>query len=98
MVKGGCRRKIGSHAYVLSNAEILRRCNTEDIPQFIVKQQRKFVANVIKADNKRTTERLLFNDDSSKKRERNMNLYKTVIKNEKVTPDAFNQNALLGLY
>ena len=38
--------------------------------------------------------RLLFNDDSRKKNEHFVTLYKTVLENEKNTPDTFNKNVL----
>ena len=40
------------------------------------------------------TKRLLFNEDSRKKNEYFVILYKTVLENEKITPDTFNKNAL----
>ena len=78
----------------LSNEDILQRCNTENIHQFITRQQRNFIARVIWGENNRMTKRLLFNEDIRKKNEYFVILYKTVLENEKITPDTFNKNAL----
>ena len=60
MVKGGYRRKPGSFSYVLTNVDILRRCNTESIVKFIAKQQRSYVIKVIKGENSKMMKRLMF--------------------------------------
>ena len=98
MVKGGYRRKEGTYSYVLSNSDILKRCNTETIHQFVLRQQRNFVAHVIRGENDRTTKRLIFNNNIFVKQGRHSSLYKTVVENEKITSDIFNQNALNRKY
>ena len=87
MVKGGYRRKGDTYNYVLSNSDILQHCKTENIHQFISRQQRNFVAHIIRGENNRTTKRLLFNDNTKVKRGRHPNLYKTVLQNENVSSD-----------
>ena len=94
MVRGGYRRKIGTYHYELSNSDILQKCKTEDIYQFIARQQRNFIAHVIRGENNRMTKRLLFNNDATKKPGRRISLYMTVLENERSTPDEFNNNAL----
>ena len=98
MVKGGYRRKHESYAFVMSNSDILTRCHSEPIHQFIMKQQRKFIANIIRKENTRLTKRLLFNNDAKIKRGRTIDVYRDIVENEKITKDVFNQNAIAGLY
>ena len=98
MVKGGYRRKTGTYHYELTNLDMLRRCNTENIHQFNARQQRNFTAHVIRGENNRMTKRLLFNDDTMKKSGRLITLYKTVLENENTTADVFNNNALSRKY
>ena len=94
MVRGGFRRKAGTFHYELRNDEIARKCKTNDINVFIARQQCKFVAHVIRGDNERLTKRVLFNSNRSIVPGRNITLYKTVLANEKCTPDTFHKNAL----
>ena len=72
MVRGGFRRKEGTYHYTLSNYDIVKKCKTEDIYQFMMRQQRNFTAHVIRGDNTRLTKRLLFNNNATKKPGRNM--------------------------
>ena len=67
MLKGSYRRKPGTFLCELSNEDVLQRCHTENIHQFITRQQRNLIAHVIRGENSRMTKLLLFNDDSRKK-------------------------------
>ena len=98
MVRGGFKRKEGTYHYEMSNSDIMKKCKTEDIYEFMARQQRNFAAHVIRGDNSRMTKRLLFNNDAIKKPGRNNTLYKTVIENERNTPDEFNINALSRVF
>ena len=90
MVKEGYRRKLRTISCELSNGDILRRCTTKNIHQFITRQQPNFIAPVIRGEDHRMTKRLLFNNDSRKQTGLFVTFYKTVLENEKVTPDTFN--------
>ena len=94
MVKGGYRRKPDTFCYELTNSDILERCNTENIHQYIARQQRNFVAHMIRGENNKMTKRLLFNDDMANKPGRRITLYKTDLEDEKSAPDEFNIRAL----
>ena len=98
MVKGGYRRKADSYSYVLSNSDILQRCNTESIHQFIARQQRNFIAHVVREENNRITKRLLFNDNIAIKRGRYSTIYKTVVQRENVPSGVFNKKALARVF
>ena len=98
-VKGGYRRKDGTYHYIiLRNEDILKRCNTMNIKEFVAKQRRNFIAHIIRGKNNRITKRLLFNDDKAIKRGRQISLYQTVIENENITADVLNSNALSRLF
>ena len=94
MVRGGFRRKDGTYHYELSNVDIIRKCKTENIYQYVARQQRNFIAHVIRGDNKRMTKRILFSNDVTKKPGPRITLYKTVLENEESTSNVFNNNAL----
>lgn len=94
MVKGGYRRKSGQYAFELTNEDIIKRCSTESIHQYVNRLQRNFVAHVIRGKDTKLTKRLLFNDDKRRKPGYQMTLYKSVTKNENTTPDDLNKKAL----
>ena len=47
MIKGGYRRKADTWNFVLSNDDLLRIGNTENVVQFIGRQQRNYAAHII---------------------------------------------------
>ena len=98
MVRGGYRRKENSYKYVLSNKELLEKCDIESLDVFIARQQRNYLAHLIRKPDTSTLKQLVFNNNKSKKQGRKISLYKTVIENEKTTPDLFNRNAIDRLY
>ena len=97
MVRGGFRRKEGTYHYELTNADI-KQCKTENIYQFMARQQRNFVAHIVRSDNDRMTKRLLFNNDITKKPGKRITLYKTVLEYQQSTSNTFNTNALLQIF
>ena len=94
MVRGGYRRVPETNKFQLSNAEILARCKTEPLLDFVARQQTKFVEHVIQLDERRSIKKLLFNNSDYRKRGRQKTLYNVVVKNEKITPHEFNRNAV----
>ena len=96
MLKGSYRQKPGTFLCELSNEDVLRQCDTENIHQFIARQQHNLIAHVIREENNKMTKRFLFNDDSRKETGCCVTrcLYKTVLENKKITPDTFNKNIL----
>ena len=67
MLNGIYRRKPGTFLYELSDEDVLLQCITANIHQFIARQQRSFIAHVIRRENNRMTKLLLFNDNNRKK-------------------------------
>ena len=94
MVRGGYRRVPETYKFELSNAEILRRCKTESLSNYVARQQLKFVERMIQGDERRTTKRLLFNNNTSKKPGRKQTLHSIVLQNENTTSDELNRNII----
>ena len=63
MVRGGFKRKEGSMAFVKTNKEILDLCKTEPINAFIYRQQRRYLAHVIRQEDNSLVKTLTFNND-----------------------------------
>ena len=94
MVKGGYRRKKDSWSFILTNNEILKMCNTEEIAKFIQKQQRTFVARAIRMENESGTKKLLFNNNPSRVPGRSITLYSSVMKSEGITNETLIQRSI----
>ena len=94
MVKGGYRRKKDSWSFILTNNEILKMCNTEEIAKFIQKQQRTFVARAIRMENTSGTKKLLFNNNPSRVPGRSITLYSSVMKSEGITNETLIQRSI----
>ena len=82
MVRKGFKRKENSWAFVLSNEELYRICATEKIGSFIERQQKSYIAHIIRRDDDALSKRLTFNDDVSHRRGTTISLLKNVINRE----------------
>ena len=92
MVNGGYRRKKeyeGDMRYVLTNEELLRMGKTTDIAAFVKRQQRNYLAHIVRKDNSSIVKRLLFNNDIGHKPGRQATLLTAVMKSEGCTRDEF---------
>ena len=98
MVKGGYRRKEDSWSFVHTNDDIIRMARTESIGVYIEKQQRNFLAHIIRMENCSTTKRLLFNNNPSRMAGRDITLYSAVMKSQGVTAEVMIQNAITRKY
>ena len=98
MLKGGFRRKENSWSFMHTNADLIAKCNTEKLEQFIARQQRNYTCHVIRMGNTNTTKRLMFNNDVSRTPGRDVTLYTNVLKNENITPEELSESALFRLY
>ena len=81
MVKGGYRRHRDSWRFILSNEDLMKISKTEDITEFIKRQQRKYTDYVIRKEITSTSKRLMFNDDRIRKTGPKTTLLKSTIKN-----------------
>ena len=97
MIKGGFRRKRDSWSFALTNEDILRLCNTEDIESFIRRQQRNYLAHVIRHDDASISKRLTFNDDP-RRPGRSTTMKTMVLTHERMGEDEFNRNAIERKY
>lgn len=81
--------------YIYSNDQILRFCNTSDIPTYVAKQQESYLGHLARQPNHCLTKKLLFNDDQRTKAGRPLEtLEDKVMKNTQCTKDQFYRNAL----
>jgi hypothetical protein len=98
MVKGGYRQQAGTYRFVLSNRDLLEKCRTEDIHDFVSRQQRNFVAHVTRLDNERLAKQVMFNGNDARRPGRRTTLYGKVIERMEISPEEFNRDALLRRY
>ena len=99
MIRGGFKRKTDSMAYILSNEDVLRICNTEMLETFVARQQKAFLAHIIRRDDNSLVKQLTFNNDDNKRRGRFTTLCKTVLQreaqsNERMSPNEFYRSAI----
>ena len=82
MIRGGYKRKEDSMAFKLSNENILKLCKTESMETFIARQQRQFLAHIIRRDDTSMIKQLTFNDDTNHVRGPYTTLLNAVLKRE----------------
>ena len=75
MIRGGFERTVDENneltfKYVLSSDDVLHICNTEDVLQYVKRQQGNYLAHIARQSNTSIVKRLLFNDDRNRKRGR----------------------------
>ena len=95
MIRGGFKRQENRMAFVHSNDAILKICKTEKMQTFIARQQKTFLANIIRREDDAMIKQLTFNSDQIRKRGRSNTLRKTVLQQEKIEPNTFYREALL---
>ena len=93
MVRKGYRRIDGTYRYAISNEQLLRICGTSCISSFIAKQQKKYLAHVVRMSDVCMAKKLLFNGSQSRRPGRELTLLSTVINRERCTEDEFLQHA-----
>ena len=89
MVRGGFKRQDDRMAFKFTNNAILELCKTESIETFIARQQKNFLAHIIRRDDSSLLKQLTFNDDSVRKRGRSTTLRKAVLQRETIDPNTF---------
>ena len=80
------------------NQDLLRIGNTEDISDFIARQQRNYAAHVIRKENTSALKRLMFNDEDRHTPRRNVTLLYSAISNAHCTASQFYRNATNRIY
>ena len=86
MTKGGYKRKTDSWSFVHTNNDLLRMSKTIALETFVHNQQRKYVAHIVRKDNRSIVKRLMFNNNRSVKPGPQPTLLSSVIKNERCKP------------
>ena len=98
LVKGGYRRKKDTWSFVHTNEDLVAMCKTDDISVYIERQQRNYLAHVIRMENSNTTKRLLFNENPSQIPGRSITLLSSVTKNQKISENVLFRNSLARVY
>ena len=62
MVRGGFKIQDNRMAFKFTNDAILQLCKTENIETFIARQQRNFLAHIVRRDDSSLMKQLMFND------------------------------------
>ena len=93
MTKGGYRRKKDSWSFALTNDDIFRLSGIEDIESYIRKQQRNYLAHLVRHDDESLSKRLVF-EENPKRAGRHVAMEKMVYEHEKVSQDTFNRLAV----
>ena len=78
MTRGGFRRQPDSYSFVHSNEHLYQIGRTESLNDYIMKQQRAYIAHVIRDDDETITKKLLLNNDAVRIPGRNTTFMKTV--------------------
>ena len=96
MVNNGFKRKVDTEfSYHYSNEDILQICKTESITDYVSKQQRKYLANIIRKPNSYIVKKLHFNDDKVTKVGRPLRtLEDEVLQNLGISADNFYRDAI----
>jgi hypothetical protein len=95
--KGFKRRNISEsdYSYVLSNEDVLTICKTENILEYIQRQQMKYLAHIGRRPNTTFSKRLLFSDMKVTKRGRPIiTLEEHVLQYVQMTAEQFYKKAL----
>ena len=81
-------------SFKYTNADILKLCKSESLDQFIKKQQKKYLAHIIRMENTGTTKKLLFDDTPSRNPGPELTLFSSVLKSENIPAKEFAKKAL----
>ena len=98
MVKGGFKRKDDSMSFKLTNDDLLKLCKTESLDKFIERQQKKYLAHVIRMENSSITKKLLYDDSPSQIPGPELTLTSNVLRAEKMSAINFAKNALEKIF
>ena len=93
MVRNGYRRIESTYRYVLNKEAILKICGTTCVGAFIARQQKKYLAHVIRMNDSCMAKRLFFNENKCKIRGRKVTVLSMVLSKEECTEEEFYQGA-----
>ena len=94
MIRGGFQQNEDYH-YKITNSKLHEICKTEDVSDFVARQQVSYCAHLVRQQNTFLTKRLLFNDNKYCKRGRRTETLKgKVLKITRTTEDRFHKDAL----
>ena len=94
MVRGGYKRKPDSYSYVYTNEKLHDMCNTTPLHLFIKKQQRSYLAHLIRQEDTTIAKRLLFEAEMNRVPGRVITLRKRVAENEQCDEETIIERAM----
>ena len=94
MVRGGYKRKPDSYSYVYTNEKLHDMCNTTPLHLFIKKQQRSYLAHLIRQEDTTIAKRLLFEAEMNRVPGRVITLRKRVAENEQCDKETIIERAM----
>ena len=94
MVHGGYRQKADTWRYELTNDDLIRLSKTITMETYVRRQQRNYLAHIIRKTDTSITKRLLFNCSPARKPGPQTTLLTSVIQNENCMIDAYIMNAI----
>ena len=94
MIRNGFKRKPDEFSYVMTNEVILQLCKTTPLNAFIEKQQKTYLAHVIRSDDTSILKKLLFNDNQTRIPGRHLCHWSIVIKQTGCTKQQFVQRSV----
>ena len=97
MIRGGFNRKDNSMAFKLSNETLLDMCNTESIEMFVARQQRQYLAHIIRREDESLVKKLTFNDDEAHVPGPCTTLRSSVMKREVIHEHDFYRRCIMNL-
>ena len=92
MIRGGFKRgdSENSMKFHYNSVNLIKITKTEEISDFVKRQQRNYSAHLARTSNSRPTKQLMYNADKYRKRgQQNPELYKQVLQNMGLTSDEF---------
>lgn len=97
MIRGGFKRIGGENdfRFKMTNNAIHALCKTDDVSEFVTKQQKNYAAHVVRMSCERSVKKLLFNDDKCGRPGRmHKTLLEQVLDKSNSTLDAFCNSAM----
>lgn len=98
ITRNGYRREEGTQRFILSNNDLVSLCGTQDLKSFVARQQKKYLAHIIRFDDERIAKRLLFNNNPQHRPGRKITLMKRVLQNEGYTEEELCAGATQRLF
>ncbi|MEO2222612.1 MAG: reverse transcriptase family protein, partial [Candidatus Poseidoniia archaeon] len=98
MTRGGFRRKENTHRFVYTNRQIYEICQTTTLDDYIAKQQRAYLAHIIREDDEIRAKKILFDAEENRLPGRFITLFSTVSENDGCSKNETIERAMKKIY